>query len=111
MSNDYDKDADFPIGSEFESVEELIAAMTPQTYEKLRTAIELGKWEDGARLSPEQLEHCMEVMILYEARNLPEEQRTGANLPQSCQERGSEISKLRIVDDIELNPGEQGGGE
>lgn len=113
MSNEQDNNLDalFPIDAEFESVEELIGAMTPEIYEKLRTAIELGKWQDGARLTPEQLEHCMEVMILYEARHLPEDQRTGANLPQSCQERGSEASKLRIINDIDLSERDRPAGE
>ncbi|MFN3163798.1 MAG: YeaC family protein [Pseudohongiellaceae bacterium] len=108
MSNDFDNSQGFPLGAEFGTVEELIAAMTPEIYAKLRTAIELGKWQDGSRLSPEQLEQCMEVMILYEARYLPEEQRTGANLPQSCQSKGEEASKLRILNDIELTDPSQG---
>lgn len=108
MSNEYNDNPGFPLDAGFDSVEELIAAMTPAIYEKLRTAIELGKWQDGERLTPEQLEHCMEVMILYEARNLPAAQRTGANLPQSCQTRANAAGKLRILNDIDLSDRSQG---
>lgn len=108
MSNKDNPNTVFPLGREFGSVDELIAAMTPEMYTSLRTAIELGKWQDGVRLTPEQLEQCMEVMILYEARNMPEEQRTGANLPQSCQTRGSEASTVRILNDVDLSNDDRG---
>ncbi len=68
-----------------DSIADLVAKLTPEIYQRLRTAIELGKWEDGNRLSSEQLEHCMEVVILYEARNLPAGERTGAPLAQQCE--------------------------
>ena len=38
-----------------ESIDALVDAMTPTIYENLKTAVELGKWGDGARLSPEQV--------------------------------------------------------
>lgn len=108
MSNKDQHDTVFPSDREFDSMEELIAALTPEMYSKLRTAIELGKWQDGVRLTAEQLEQCMELMILYEARNMPEEQRTGANLPQSCQTQGSGADKLRILNDIDLSDVDRG---
>ena len=71
-------------GARPDSVSELIASMTPEIYENLRSAVELGKWQDGSRLTAQQLEHCMEAVILYEARNLPPAQRTGAPLANDC---------------------------
>ena len=62
---------------------ELLEQITPSIYELLREAVALGKWGDGTRLSPEQLEHCMQAIILYEAEHLPEAERTGALLA-SC---------------------------
>lgn len=35
-------------------VKDLIAAMTPEIYQRLVQAVELGKWPDGAALTPEQ---------------------------------------------------------
>lgn len=80
-----------------DSLDELIANMTPEIYQSLRSAVELGKWPDGARLSAQQLEHSMEVIILYEARNLPAEQRTGAPLAQQC-ESVSEVQTLNFTE-------------
>ena len=54
-----------------------IAAMTPDIHQRLRRAVELGKWPDGSSLSDEQKATCMEAVIAYEAANLPEQQRVG----------------------------------
>ncbi len=67
-----------------ENLQELVANMTPVMYGNLQQAIELGKWDDGSRLTPEQTERCMQLVILYEEHHLPEAQRTYANLPKGC---------------------------
>jgi len=83
-----------------DSLEQLINNMTPEIHESLRTAIELGKWQDGSRLSPAQLEHCMEAVILYEATHLPEEERIGAPLKQQCESSASDSTQtLRFTDE------------
>lgn len=67
-----------------QSIEGLVAAMSPDLYHKLKSGIELGKWEDGQRIDKSQLEQCMQLVILYEAQNLPEHERIGAPLTNSC---------------------------
>lgn len=67
-----------------ESLEDLTAHITPDIYIELRGAVELRKFADGSRLSPEQLENCLQLVILYEGKNLPEHQRTGFDFPTSC---------------------------
>jgi uncharacterized protein len=69
------------------SVEELLDEITPSVYESLKTAIELGKWEDGSKLSAEQIEHSMQVVILYEMKYVAESDRTGAALPSGCKSK------------------------
>tara|TARA_Y100001933_G_C18578211_1_gene388610 strand:+ start:290 stop:532 length:243 start_codon:yes stop_codon:yes gene_type:complete len=66
-----------------ESIEELITMMTEKTYKSVKAAVELSKWEDGTRLTKEQVEQCLQILILYEARHLPEDRQVGNNLP-SC---------------------------
>ena len=56
---------------------QLIASITPEIYENLKRAIELGKWPDGKVLSKEQKEHSMQALIAYEELHFTEEQRTG----------------------------------
>jgi hypothetical protein len=49
-------------------VEQLIAAMTPQIYDKLSGAVETGKWPDGTALTSEQKENAMQAVLLYQAK-------------------------------------------
>lgn len=57
--------------------EKMIETMTPEVYQSLKRAVELGKWPNGERLSPEQRETCMRAVIAYDQTKLPEEARTG----------------------------------
>ena len=66
-----------------ESIEELITLMTEETYKLVKTAVELSKWDDGTRLTKEQIEHCLQILILYEARHLPDDRQVGNSIP-SC---------------------------
>lgn len=51
--------------------------LDPQVYQSLKAAVELGKWPNGQPLSEEQKSICMQAIIVYEAKHLPPEQRTG----------------------------------
>jgi uncharacterized protein len=66
-----------------ESMEAMLEQLTPEMVGRIKTAIEIGKWQDGSSLEAEQLEHCMQLLILYEARTLPESARTGSKL-ENC---------------------------
>jgi uncharacterized protein YeaC (DUF1315 family) len=55
--------------------QDLIANMTPEIHQSLKTAVELGKWPNGERLAPEQVELCLQAVIAYDERNLPETER------------------------------------
>ena len=50
--------------------EQLIASMTPEIYERLKTAVELGKWDNGERLSEAQKEHSLQAVIAYQSLHL-----------------------------------------
>jgi uncharacterized protein YeaC (DUF1315 family) len=81
-----------------QSLQALIDSMTPEVYDNLRRAVELGKWDDGNRLSEEQLAHCMQAIILYEARYVAEDQRTGVPPASSCAGAGqAEPDILRVL--------------
>lgn len=59
------------------TLDDMIAAITPETYDSLKRAVELGKWHDGTRLTPEQRAHCMQAVIAYGELHLAEEERVG----------------------------------
>ncbi len=57
--------------------QQLIETITPEIYANLKMAIEIGKWPDGRSLSSEQRELCLQAVIAYELKNIPENERTG----------------------------------
>lgn len=60
-----------------QSMQDILSMMNPEVHMNLKTAVELGKWPDGRRLSREQLEYCLQAIIAYEQQNLPESMRVG----------------------------------
>ena len=73
--------------------------ITPEIYQSLKQALELGKWADGRKLNPEQKETCMQAVIAWELKNLPEDQRTGFMGGQEC---GSKSKKAEPAIDTSL---------
>lgn len=51
-------------------INQLIDQMPIEVYEKLRSAAELGKWEDGTVLTEAQRASTLQVVMLYQARRL-----------------------------------------
>ena len=60
--------------SEFQ---QLIDNITPEIYQNLKTAVEIGRWPNGSKLTAEQRQTSLQAVIAYEAKNLPVEARTG----------------------------------
>lgn len=56
------------------NLDDIINSMTPEVYQRLSTAVELGKWPDGVALTEEQKENCLQLVMLWQARNNTEAQ-------------------------------------
>jgi uncharacterized protein YeaC (DUF1315 family) len=63
-------------------LQKLLNSITPDIYQNLKLAIEIGKWPDGNKLSSEQRQLCMQAVIAYEHKNLPLEEHTGYIPPE-----------------------------
>ncbi|WP_174508948.1 YeaC family protein [Klebsiella oxytoca] len=50
-------------------IEQMIDSMTPEVYQRLVTAVELGKWPDGVALTEAQKENSLQLVMLYQARH------------------------------------------
>lgn len=50
------------------NLDEMIDSMTPEVYQRLSTAVELGKWPDGVALTPEQKGNSLQLVMLWQAR-------------------------------------------
>ena len=60
------------------NIEDLINSMTPQIYQNMKEAVELGRWGDGRTMSKEQKSHCVEAMIRFEhVHGISETERGG----------------------------------
>ena len=57
-------------------LQQLLESITPDIYESLKRAIEIGRWPDGRAISDGQRELCIQAVIAYD-QGKPEEQRTG----------------------------------
>jgi uncharacterized protein len=74
--------------------QELLSSITPDIYQRLKRAVELGKWPDGNKLNAEQRQLCIEAIIVYEQKNLSPEEHTGYIPPKSggaCATEDSEV--------------------
>lgn len=50
-------------------VNQLLAAMTPDVYQRILTAVETGKWLDGSTLTPPLRDSAMQAVMLYQSRH------------------------------------------
>lgn len=82
---------------------EIVDKMTPDIYRALQRAVEIGKWPDGANLTRQQRETCMQATLLYESRHFEGEPVTGVIDADSkkgshCEHPGDEdvIAKIRM---------------
>ena len=72
--------------------------ITPEQYQNLKQSIELGRWPNGERMTPEQRDLSLQALIAYEHKHLPESERVGY-MPQTCKSAAAtEETILRFKD-------------
>ncbi len=52
------------------AIENMVTNLSPEVYERLKTAVETGKWPDGAVLSDEQKAQSLQLVMAYQAKVL-----------------------------------------
>lgn len=57
--------------------QKIIETMSLETYQSLKSAIELGKWPDGKILTREQRENTMQAVIAWGRLHLDETDQVG----------------------------------
>ncbi|MFU8783575.1 YeaC family protein [Aliidiomarina sp.] len=53
--------------------DDVLRAMTPEIYARMKDAVETGRWPDGQKLTPAQLENAMELVMVYQAKRLQQD--------------------------------------
>ena len=73
---------------------EAIARLTPEMYQKLKTAVEIGKWPHGEPLDQTQKSLCLQAVIAYEQQPMSAQERTGFVPPknQACGDKQAQPS-------------------
>ncbi|GAA6169738.1 YeaC family protein [Sessilibacter corallicola] len=66
------------------NIQDLLETVTPEIYENLKRSIELGKWPNGQKLTKEQKENSLQLVIAYEQEHFPEQERTGYVPPKAA---------------------------
>ncbi|PCJ28749.1 MAG: hypothetical protein COA96_00180 [SAR86 cluster bacterium] len=75
-------------------MEQLIGKITPDIYQRIKLAVEIGKWEDGNKLTSDRLDSCMQIIILYETKHVAEKDRAGFDLSSECSSKQSSVARL-----------------
>ena len=73
--------------------QEVAENLNPQSYQALKTAIELGKWPSGIAHNEQQKVICLDALIAYEQKNLPADKQTGY-MPDACKTKADIISTV-----------------
>ena len=53
------------------NIEQMLTMLNPEIVDRLRTAIEIGKWPNGIALTAEQRQTCMQAVYAWEMKHLP----------------------------------------
>jgi len=50
------------------NIDQMLASVTPEVFENLKYAVETGKWQNGQRLTTEQRENSLQLVLAYQAK-------------------------------------------
>ncbi|MFC0179994.1 YeaC family protein [Thorsellia kenyensis] len=53
----------------YNTIETILASMTPDIYKRLVEAVETGKWADGVKLTEKQREDTIKLVMLWQSRH------------------------------------------
>ncbi len=59
--------------------DDVLKAMSPAIYERMKSAVETGRWPDGQKLTDAQKENAMELVMVYQAKRLDQTDHFSVN--------------------------------
>lgn len=59
------------------NIDKILEVLDPEVVQRLKTAVEIGKWPNGVALTEQQREVCLQAVLAWEYTHLPAEERTG----------------------------------
>ncbi|ENV60145.1 YeaC family protein [Acinetobacter soli] len=85
------------------NIEQMLNVLDPEIVQRLKTAVEIGKWPNGVALTAEQRQICMQAVMVWEHQNLPEEERSGY-IDRGSKEEGEECDDDHHKNEPEFKP-------
>jgi len=89
-------------------INKVIDDMPEEVYQRMLSATELGKWDDGTLLTEQQRESTLQVVMLYQARKLQQTEHftiaAGGNINELSkselkrQFKGESIAEFKATD-------------
>ncbi len=65
-----------------DTLDDLLATLTPEIHASLKEAVALGRWDNGERLTDEQRALCLQAVIAYDEKFMDTEARVGYVRPK-----------------------------
>lgn len=85
------------------NIEQMLNVLDLEIVQRLKTAVEIGKWPNGVALTAEQRQICMQAVMVWEHQNLPEEERSGY-IDRGSKEEGEECDDDHHKNEPEFKP-------
>ncbi|MFM2483573.1 YeaC family protein [Celerinatantimonas yamalensis] len=82
-----------------DDIEQLLAMMTPELYQRLATAVEIGRWPDGRVVSTEQRQHALQMTLIYQSRHNDDAQHMSVNRSGEIEIKSKNDLKAQYRDD------------
>jgi len=80
--------------------DELIKSLTPERYETLKRAVELGKWPDSRTLGKEERETSLQIIIAYDLIHKPENERVGFIPTSECDDAHEMDAEFPVIKNL-----------
>lgn len=78
-------------------IKSLITSMTPEIYQRLVQAVELGKWANGTPLTPEQKEYSLQAVMLWQSMNNKDPQHISIGTDGQIVIKGKQELKQQFI--------------
>ncbi len=84
------------------NLEEMLAEMSEDVYQRLLVASETGKWPDRSKLTPQQREYCLQLVLLWQARHNEEAQHMTVAKGGALSIKSKQALKQQFADEAVL---------
>jgi hypothetical protein len=82
--------------------EQLVDSLTPELYQNMKTAVEIGKWPDGTPLTEKQKEAAIQAVMLYDAKHYGDHDEPFRVKSDGSVELGKPQATQKLINDAQV---------